>query len=174
MLIHLCLLGCKICSESKNGSFSRVRLVKSVIYFECKHLIFTASAPVHTFGMIIYLSVACGEAVGDHWPAVPGVCQEGSALQQLDGRSDGGPAGYVHCPQHWRDPGTTQHHGNNTWTHKHHILSVSYLFVIRTSAKYLLCVIMSGARLIIICQKIWITGYNNHNQTKQFYAVNVV
>ena len=50
--------------------------------------------------------VACGEAVGDHRPAVPGVRQEGGAFQQLDGRSHGGPAGHVHRPQHRGDPGT--------------------------------------------------------------------
>lgn len=87
------------------------------------------------------MSAACGEAVGNHRPAVPGVCQEGSALQQLDGWSHGRPAGHVHRPQHWGDPGTTQHHGNATWTRDTHAskavtIYTLYLFVIRTTLCY--------------------------------------
>lgn len=52
-----------------------------------------------------WFSSACREALGDNWPAVPWVCQEGGALQQLDGWSYGRSAGHVHCSQHWGDPG---------------------------------------------------------------------
>lgn len=45
------------------------------------------------------------EAAGvDRW-ALPGVRQESSTLQQLDGGSYGRPAGHVHCPQYWGDSG---------------------------------------------------------------------
>lgn len=46
------------------------------------------------------------EIARNHWSASPGVCQASGSFQQLDGGRHGGPAGHVHCPQHWGNPGT--------------------------------------------------------------------
>lgn len=71
-----------------------------------KKMVFTVGK--HCSLAVIFV-IACGEALGDNWPVVFGVCQEGSTLQQLDGWSYGRFAGHVHCAQYWGDSGNKTH-----------------------------------------------------------------